>query len=191
MLKTLSFRIQGTRPLIMHNGLLADPSNKYSRAIKEISGKRGKTEADYEEMARLEFLGGLYMHNGGPCIPGDVLEGALIGKGGAARKQKRGKQAATGLYCMDNYPLEYDGPKAPDELWAAETFRYAKLVRVGQSRVVRTRPIFTDWAATVVVTYNPDFVDADDVRLWMDIAGSEVGLMDWRPKFGLFSVKEL
>jgi len=76
----------------MHNGQLADPSNWYSRAIKAISGKRGKTEADYQEMARLEWMGSLYLAQGVPCIPGYVLEATLIGRGGAARKEKMGRQ---------------------------------------------------------------------------------------------------
>jgi len=191
MLQELKFKIVGTSPLLMHNGQLADPLNKYARALKEISGKRSKTEADHEEMARLEFLGGLYLNDGQPCIPGHVLEAALIGKGGAARKQRMGKQAAAGLYCLDNFPLEYDGPKGADSLWADEAFRLAALVKVQQSRVVRTRPMFKDWSAIVTVSFDTDFVNPDDVRLWIDIAGSEVGLMDWRPRYGRFSVEEL
>lgn len=52
--------------MLMHNGQLADPSNEWARAIKEISGKRAKTAADYEEMARLEWLGSLYLNQHGP-----------------------------------------------------------------------------------------------------------------------------
>jgi len=159
--------------------------------MKEISSKRKKVDADYEEMARLEWLGSLYLYNGEPCIPGYVLEGALIGKGGAARKQREGKQAAAGLFVLDDCPLEYDGPRDPHELWKWEEFRLIRLVSVNTSKVVRTRPFFKEWAANVEVTYNPDFVNADSVRLWMDIAGHEVGIMDWRPRSGLFSVEEL
>jgi len=36
--------------------------------------------------------------------------------------------------------------------------------------------------------YNPDIINADDVNLWMEIAGAEVGLMDWRPKYGRFEI---
>ena len=30
--------------------------------LKSVSGKRKKTEADHEEMARIEFVAGLYMN---------------------------------------------------------------------------------------------------------------------------------
>jgi len=188
MVEKLSFRIRGAAPLLMHNGQLADPANKWSRAIKEISSKRAKTEADYDEMARLEWLGGLYLHKGEPCIPGYVLEGALIGRGGAARKQKMGKEAAAGLYVVQNFPLEYEGPREPTELWANEDFQLRTLVRVGQARIMRTRPIFEGWAATVVVEIDPDLVNREDAIHWMEIAGAQVGLMDWRPKCGRFEV---
>ena len=188
MSEKLTFRIRGVSPLLMHNGQLADPSNSYSRAMKEISGKRAKTEADYEEMARLEWLGSLYLVKGEPCIPGYVLEATLIGRGGAARKQKMGRQAAAGLYVTADFPLEYEGPRDPKELWSLEEYRFQVLVRVQQSRVLRTRPIFHEWGATVWFEVEPDLVNVADARLWMDIAGRESGLMDWRPKFGRFEV---
>ena len=184
----LNFRIVGVAPLVQHNGQLADPANEYSRAVKEISGKRQKVDADYEEMARLEWLGSLYLFKGEPCIPSYVMEAVLIGRGGAARKQKMGKQAAAGLFVTKNFPLEYDGPRDPHELWKIEDFRLRVPVRVGQAKVMRTRPIFNDWAATVEVEFDTRLVNEADVRLWMELAGYEVGLMDWRPKFGRFSV---
>lgn len=190
MIEKLDFQIRGVAPLLMHNGQLADPANEWTRAIKEVSGKRKKTDADYEEMARLEWMGSLYLSNGRICIPSYVLEGCLIGKGGAARKQRMGKQAAAGMYVTTDAPLEYEGPREAAELWKLPAFRFRIPVRVGQARVVRTRPMFTEWAAGVQIEVDTELVNADDVRLWMHIAGREVGLMDWRPKCGRFEVVE-
>ena len=191
MNESLRFRITGVAPLIMHNGQLSDPMNRYSRAMKEITSKRKKVDSDYEEMARLEWLGGLYLHNGAPCIPDYVMEAVLIGRGGAARSQRMGKESAAGMFVMRNFPLEYDGPKDPGKLWDMEEFRLVRAVRVGQARVMRTRPIFQEWSADVEIEYDLDFLNADHICQWMTIAGTKVGLMDWRPKCGRFSVKEL
>jgi hypothetical protein len=76
--KRLRLHLVGVAPLIMHNGALSDPLNQYSKAIKRISSKRHKVDSDYEEMARLEYHGGLYLHQGRPCIPGFVVEAALV-----------------------------------------------------------------------------------------------------------------
>jgi len=191
MNEVLKFRITGAAPLIMHNGQTADPMNVYTRAIKEISGKRKKMDADFEEMARLEWMAGLYLHKGEPCIPDYVLEAALIGRGGAARSQKMGKESAAGMFVMKNFPLEYDGPREPAELWRDENFRLVRKVRIGQSSIMRTRPIFHEWSANVEVEFNTDFLNTDHIRQWMEIAGTRVGLMDWRPKCGRFTVEEL
>jgi len=191
MLETVRYRIKGEVPLIMHNGRLADPLDHYSKAIKEVSSKRNKTDADHEQMAHLEFLGGLYLLEGEPCVPWDVLEGALLGRGGAARKQKAGKQAAAGMWVSNDFPLEYEGPRSAEELWKDKRFVFRTPVRVQSSKVMRTRPIFEEWGAEVAVEFNPDIINESDIDLWIRVAGAEVGLMDWRPKFGRFSVEKL
>jgi len=48
--------------LIMHNGQTADPLNPFSKAMKEISSKRKKTDTDYEAMANIEYRAGLYLN---------------------------------------------------------------------------------------------------------------------------------
>lgn len=193
MLEKLNFQIVGIAPLLCHNGRLADPGNQFSLRMKEISSKRKKVEADYQELARLEFLGGLYLMNKEPCVPGRVFEGALVGKGGAARKERAGKIAQIGVYVMDNFPLEYDGPKDPFKMWEMHvngdsTFVDQSLVVVGQARIVRTRPTFPKWSAHIEIEVDTDFVDVDTAKRWVEIAGQQVGLMDWRPKYGRFQV---
>jgi len=187
-MQSLKFRIEGISPLLMHNGRLANPSDHYAQEMKKITSKRKKTTADYEELARLEWFGGLYLANEEPCIPGQIFEAAMIGKGGAARKQNMGKQAAAALWVFDDFPLEYDGPRDPYELWKLEEFRLQVLAVVTTSRILRTRPMFKDWAANVSLEFNPELLDEDVVCRWAEVAGAQVGLMDWRPKFGRFTV---
>ena len=82
----------------------------FARQMKQISGKRDKTEADFMELARVEWFGGLCVDDQQrPCIPGEVVEATLIN---AAKKIKRGKQAQAGMMCPGNFPLIYDGPQA-------------------------------------------------------------------------------
>ena len=173
----------------MHNGRLADRDDPYTRKMKEITSKRNKTDADYFELARLGFHGGLYLNDDNkPCIPGFIFEAALISRGGAARKEKMGKEAAAALWVVDDSPLIYDGPTDPEKLWVDERFVLQNLVKVGQSKVMRTRPIFKEWSAEIAVEFNENLIDEESVRRWIEIAGEQVGLMDWRPRFGRFSV---
>lgn len=186
MSEKLNCRITGVSPLIMHNGQLANPLNRFSKAIKEISGKRAKTEADYEEMARLEWLGGLYVKNGIIVLPGMNVEATFLA---SARKRRKGKQAQAGVICPTDAPLQYDGSGLPEDLWPDERFRFTTIVRIKGSRIVRTRPMFENWSAEVEFLYDPSLMNHDDMlSLWID-AGQHIGICDWRPKFGRFEVK--
>jgi hypothetical protein len=185
----LTFQMKGIAPLLFHNNRLADPLDTYSKAIKAISGKRKKTEEDLEEMARLEFLGSMYVNGQKePVIPAKLIYGMLAGKGGAARKEKEGPAAKAGLFINGNFPLEFDGPKTPEALWEDERFRSREAVRIQSSTVIRTRPVFEEWAAKVTVEYAPDLISEDTLKRWVEVAGREVGVGDWRPQHGRFSV---
>ena len=161
--------------------------NSTVKKIKLISGKRQKTEADFAEMAKLEWFGGLYLNKGKPCIPGEVLEATIIN---GARKSKRGKLAEQTVYCLDNYDLQYDGGRPPSELWEDDNYRFVKNVRIGQATVMRTRPIFREWSSDIEVTFDDGVLNPADVKEIVKTAGESVGLMEWRPRFGRFEVVE-
>jgi hypothetical protein len=184
--KTIDFHICGVAPLLMHNGQLANPMNKFAKAMKAITSKRKKTDEDYIELARLEFFGGLYADDQGrPTLPGEVLEATLVG---GAKKTKKGKDAKSAIIVDGNFPVIYDGPKTPEALWEDERFRYVAGVVVGQSRVMRTRPIFKTWECKFTVHYLEEVFDAQEVIDFVDAAGRMVGLLDGRPRFGRFEV---
>ena len=185
---TLSFRIIGAVPLVMRAGQLADPMNRFAREIRKISGKHRKTDADFAEIARLEFLGSLYLSQGEPCLPGEVVEACIVR---GAMRQKRGREAKVGILCLGAFPLQYDGPRNPLELWEREEFRLTVGARVGKATVMRTRPIFRQWSAEIEVRHNPALLDGDEVMQFLAVAGELEGIGDWRPRFGRFEAGRL
>lgn|SRR3990167_678223 len=190
-METLKARLTGLVPLILHNARLADPLDPISKAMKTVSSKRKKTDADFEELARLEFEGGLYMVDDEPVIPARLIYGLLAGKGGAARKQKSGPEAKAGIVVSGNFPLKYDGPRDVAGLWRDARFRSRVNAKIGQATVMRTRPIFEEWAVTIAVQYNPELVNRAQLIEWLELGGDQVGLGDWRPQYGRFSVEIL
>lgn len=188
--KTAKFRLTGVSPLVQHNGDLANPLNPIVKEMKKISGKRGKTEADLEELARLEFKGGLYYSdNPGVILPDHVLEATI---NGGARKFKEGMSAKAGLVIMKHAKLEFDGDDLnPQELWEDGRFTLQKMVTVSRARILRTRPIFEDWSAEIEVTYEDTVCDKSQVYKWLKKAGEIVGICEWRPRYGRFSVSAL
>jgi len=172
----------------MHNGQMADPLNKWSKLLKLITAKRKKTEADYEEMAHIEFLGGLYLDENGPIIPTFVIESLLIN---GAKKSNEGPVAKSGSYCLQHAKLEYDGPRTAEELWKDENFRFSAIVRIGTSRLPRMRPLFNNWSATIILNVEDTMVNISRVDEWLAAAGTQVGLGDCRPQHGRFTSERL
>lgn len=186
--KSLSLQITGVCPLLLHNGQLANPMNKFAQDMKKVSGKRDKTEADFMELSRLEWYGSLYLHEGKLCIPGEMIEAVLIE---ASKKRKRGMQAKAGIICDSNYLLEYDGPKDPHELWENPAYRLVTGVKVQKNRVMRTRPIFPEWGAKIEIKFLPSLLNENEVSDFLKLGGEIIGLGDWRPKFGRFNVSSI
>lgn len=186
MLQDLKVSIRGVAPLIMHNGQTCDPMNKFARQMKEVTGKRKKTEEDYAEMSRIEWFAGLYVNGNEQLIlPADVLDATLIE---GAKKSKLGKQFKSAVFVARDAVLEIGRKYKINDLWLDENFRDVRGVRVGQARVMRTRPIFRSWAATFDIQFDNELVNENDVARALCDAGHQVGLCDYRPKYGRFEV---
>ena len=176
--------------MLCHNGQTADPRNIYSKAMKAISGKRKKTDADYEEMARLEWLAGLYRFQDDIVIPDYVLEAVFIN---GAKKSKRGPQAKCGMFFTEHAPLEF--PSKPvtitdetlSDLFLSGEFTHTVGVKVGMAKVMRTRPMFRNWSLVATAQFDPDVLNLRDIEEIAIDAGKLVGLGDWRPKHGRFT----
>ena len=172
----------GISPLLMHSDRASDPLSKEAQWLSEISGKRKKTEADLVELARREFHCSLYLDAAGrPTIPIDNVHSCLY----AAAKRRKEGPIFSGSLAVSNVQFDYDGPDLPDELWnAQDTFVDRRSVKVGTSRVIRTRPIFQVWSLKISAEHDPDVANLFNIRLWAEIAGTRIGLGDYRPQRG-------
>lgn len=185
-MKTTKLKIQGLTPLLMHNGQLADPIAPATLALSKLTSKKSKTIEDHKSISKCEWLGGLYVDaKQRPCIPGEVIESCLVE---GAKKFKLGKAAKGGIICFGDFVLEHNGPKTIEALWEDGGFLKRSAVRVGQARVIRSRPMFAKWSCAFEVQWDPAIIEGEDKL--MDIAQSagQSGIGDYRPKFGRFSV---
>jgi hypothetical protein len=159
--------------------------------MKAVSGKRKKTDADYDEMSRLEWLAGLYRSEDDLLIPDHVIESLMIA---GAKKQKLGTQARCGLYFTQHATLDFQGkPHVINddtlaEMFESGDFTHKVRAKVGMARVMRTRPIFRHWVCMAEFQYDPDVLNRRDVEGIASAAGRFVGMGDWRPKHGRFEV---
>lgn len=180
--------ITGTAPMLMHNGRLANPLDPATQALKALTAKRKKTDDDLIDIARAEFLGGLYIDpDVGPYVPGENVERAILD---AAKLTKNGMNVKRGLFIeTDVNPLAYHGPRTAEGLWADENFRLIRTVRNQQNRVSRCRPMFTDWRTSAEGTLDESVLDFRTLAAIVEQAGAYVGLGDWRPRYGRFTAE--
>ena len=61
-------------------------------------------------------------------------------------------------------------------------------VALNGRRLIRTRPSFSCWWAKVRIDYLPSFVAREDLIDVLVAAGDTIGIGDFRPRFGRFSV---
>lgn len=85
--------------------------------------------------------------------------------------------------------LAYKGPRDQDGLWADKAFVHRASVKVGTSRVMRTRPVFYTWGLVAEGSLQTDVVDPKAFEQIVEASGQFVGLGDWRPRFGRFNAE--
>ncbi len=185
-MKQITFNITGTRALLQHNEVLANPMSPQARAVAAISKKRKKSDEDFEEMAKLEFIAGLYIDKDGPYIPGTAITRALLD---SAKKERMGPIFKVFVQPAEaKFKLMYDGPRTAEALWKAG-FYDQRMVKVQSSKTLRTRPCFPEgWAAAIGIIYDDAEVDASAIERCFRRA-ADYGIGDYRPLFGRFKVE--
>lgn len=202
MYKQINVKIEGVAPLLVNNIITANPLHPITKLIKTISGKRGKTDADHELLAKLQWIGALYTTDDGtvqivdndieiagfgfPCIQGEMLDAMLIG---AAKKKKLGQQFKVGVMCDGVYQLDYPEKRPIAEMYGDPKFvdtRGCKLQ--GKTTIMVTRAKFNDWSLSFSILYSPEAVNPAQIREALQVEGVAIGT--YRPKFGRFILKD-
>lgn len=174
----------------MHNERLADPTGQWAKALSAIHGKRKKTEDDILALKRAEWEGGLYTNaKGAPAVPVDWLLATVLA---GAKRYKLGPLVKAGVFAVkDTFDLDFDFKRKTDldALYNDGRFvDYRGVVVNGRSRVMRCRPHFPGWAVDVELGYDPTTIDRDQIVRAMETAGHLIGMGEYRPRFGRFTV---
>lgn len=184
-MQSLTVKLTGVAPLILHNNQGVDPLNYYSIEIKKVSSKRAKTPADLERLSEIEFHAGLYLQDNKIVIPTKMQSATFVA---GAKKDKHGPIAKAGVYFDTHALLDYDGESNPDELFKDKDHVSREPVKVSQSTIIRTRPIFNRWSVDISMQYEPSVIDESDILMAWEKAGQIVGMGDWRPQHGRFTI---
>ena len=203
-MKVINLVIQGKQgvPLMMHSNQAVDPLNPYHEAMKQLSGKRNKTNDDLALLGRIEWESGIYVspETRRICIPAANLEKCFIL---GARKSKDGKKFEEGVYVLENFcDLKIDGAyfevngngeipnPSLDKLFVnPKGYVDRRPVRVQRNTVMRSRPVFRNWELFCTVAYDESVINESNLLQCIKVAGEYVGLCEMRPRYGRFDVE--
>ena len=198
-MNTIKIKATGIVPVIMHDNKAANPLSVYAKTMKHLTSKRNKTDADFEEIARMEWEAGLYLEEGKACIPARCLDKCLLI---GARRTKDGKKYESGVFLEDNFfTLAYSGKfidtkesgtfptPALDKFY--DSHKHQCMVKVGTAQILRTRPIFHDWSFEFTALFDEVVIDERTLIACIQNAGRYVGLLEMRPRFGRFEIEVL
>lgn len=189
-MKSLTIDIVGASPLLMHADTLSNPLDPRTKFHKELTSKKKKTDEDHVAISRSEWAAAMHFRDGiGPCLPTMMIRACLIA---GAKYNKLGMQFKKSTLSLDEVcRLEYDGPRDIDAMWEDGRFCDTRSVKVGTSRVMRSRPLFTSWGCSMNLLIDPEQIEVEQVVTALDLAGRLCGLGDFRPAcggmFGRFS----
>ncbi len=171
--------LTGTSEMRHHSTRLVDPDDEFTAEIAKLTGKRKKTKEDRDEIARLEWHGGLYAKDGAVVFPTVNFKACMWE---IAKVRKLGTAMLRALVLLDGVyvPLGYDGPKEIDKLWASPVYRSRAAVGVAGKRVMRVRPQFPSWWLTLNVELLTDVMDGETFVDLVHLAGRAEGLGDGR-----------
>ena len=211
--KTLNVTIKGTSALMTHNGQLCDPLFPITKSIKLLSSKRTKTDNDLLHLMQLETLGGMYPEKDltindddpgyvvtddgvkltgdwGHCmIPESVIEATLLA---GAKKRKQGPLFKAGLRVLSPaYIMVDETPVTVETVFNSRKHRITNKVKIGTSSIMRTRPIYPNWSLNFDVLIDDEVLNAEAVSNATEIAGKMVGMAEWRPRYGSFTLEEI
>jgi len=193
-MKQLEVKIHGTTPLLMNSNQGVNPLHPVTRSMKILTAKRKRTEDDDTEILHHKWILGLYNdENVGIHVPAANIEAMFKNAAKSLRKGNIAKQSSAITVSPILMPLEYDGPTTPEALWNDPNRKYAD-IRVGkikQASILLCRPRFNNWGLTFRIRYDETKFDREEIVDLLALSGTDVGLCDYREKYGHFDIVEI
>jgi hypothetical protein len=196
-LEAIKMRWSGLRPLVMSNVRGVDPLDPLVIQLGQYTKKRSKdlTPSDREKVSRIEWeLSAYHDTEVGFYMPSQNIERCLRDGGAKARV---GKKIEAGAFLSEVIvPLKNQGRyKELDKAYEQAEYKLRTAVRLPPktgARLMKTRAcIPTGWTLEFTVEFDNSVIDSKELLEAAVQAGALVGLGNWRPKFGRFTVEKI
>ena len=154
----------------------------------------------------LEWFGGLYLDSsvdrkveiekgipfleGGRVVVNSECIFSLFYEGG--KKRRKGPKFKAGVFCEEDPFLDFpDRNLSIQQLWETGRYLDVRPVKVNKKvSIMRSRPIFPDWKLNFSLTYDTSIISKEDIYDSLEIASKELGFLDYRPRFGRFTITQ-
>lgn len=192
-MKKIEFELKGNTALLMNSNQGVNPLHPLTKKMKVLTAKRKRTEEDDTEILHLKWQLGLYWDDViGIHVPAVNVEGMFRDSAKSVRKGTVAKLSSAISVSPDLIPLitPEGTPTTKDGLWDDPNGKYAdvKVGKIKQASVLLCRPRFDGWSLKFILAYDESKFDRKEVVELMEKAGRDVGLCDYRGKYGMFSV---
>ena len=175
--KRVKVRVVGKTPLIVHAW-----SEKAKRQMRDKQQKKAKMAKEAKDPTA-DFEGAKYLDaKGRDCVRASFFKNAIVSACRYAEDLKmtviRGALFVEG----DMLPIKFDTCNMREDM-----------VRVGMGTAdLRYRPEYIGWSVDLVIEYNSNVLQAEQVLNLVRLAGFSVGICEWRPEkngdFGRFDI---
>jgi hypothetical protein len=168
----INCKIEGSRPLLQHRYLIEEGEK---RAKKQIGSPDYKAEA--EKSLYCDGKGQIYE-------PADHILGSMIKSASnfkiPGKNKKTYKDMVKGFVFIDPDCIPLNAK------WEID----ARPVVINRARVMRYRPMFKKWDLEFNITVNSNEFPKEVLKEILDYAGNNIGIGDYRPRFGRFIITE-
>ena len=189
-MKTIKFKIEGTRPLMLNNPQTVNPFNEYSKMLKPLTSKRTKTEDDLIEISRIKFISCWYINDGVYIMPQEIIWRSICE---AAKERKLGKKFERSFALVNDSILNFkDKDKSPEDLFEYhQEYVDVRAVGIKNIKITTTRAIIQSWNLMFEAWYDESQIDEKEIVDVVEIAGLRYGLGTYRRLYGRFNAKKL
>lgn len=181
LIRRINVEIKALRPYLQHRRPSSEEEVKKSQEITRILQKNPFDRQAQQMEAEL----GSYKNEKGYYIPAVHIHEAMVNAAKQVQVKGQGKKTYKD-YVKSYIFIEPDEiPIVPQKYEIYQTY-----VRIKSSGILRSRPCFKDWRATFNLIITEPTLPVDTIKEILEIAGTRVGIGDYRPRFGLFTVSK-
>lgn len=173
-------KIEGVTPMIIDNGQTANPLNSYAKKLKELTGKRNKSEEDIEKLLMVQWEAGLYWNDKiGLYMPNENMSAGFYK---AAKKNKLGKSCSAVTFTDPlGFPIITKNHTDFQALKADPENKLQKIVVIQKAKTLSCRPIFKEWKMNFELEFENAEINPTDVKLILNTWSRSIGIGVWTP----------